>query len=181
MTGQPIHREAPVGSTDTAQPVFIYIRLSSQRINGRQVILHVLTVVITADLLFPGLAQTRGTTSVGDNDDVTLGGHETQVPAIGPKLTDIALRATGTIQDGRIGLGGIKIRRINHPGQHLLVVGGFDEAAFHGNRLELGHQFLVLIGQGCHGTIGRVDTVQFVGTFHGMTVGDQLVTSQRQA
>jgi len=175
---QPVYGETAVRSADTTQAVFIHVGFSRNGINGWKIVQHILASIISADLLFPLLPHSRNTAPIGCYNDVPFGCHQLKVPTVGPKLPECALWAACTEQDGRIGLCRIKIRRINHPSQHFLVIGGLDHPFFHATHFELLEDFFVFIGQSDHFSIQRLNSIKLVGPANGVFQSDQLVSSQ---
>ena len=138
MTCQPIHAEAAKRCAYATQMVFVHIRLLAHLVNGSQIILHAQTAVVTRDFLVPFIAEARQSAAVGRYDDVIVRGHHHEVPTIAPELTNRRLRAAFAVEQSRIFLAWVEVRRIDNPGQHLLAVAGPHPAFLH-----LAHRQLV--------------------------------------
>ena len=92
VPGQVIDAVAAEAGPDAAEAVAVHIRFLAYVVDGTQVILHALPAVVAADFLQPLHAEARQAAAVGGDDDVAVGGHDLQVPAVAPELADGALR-----------------------------------------------------------------------------------------
>ena len=182
---QPINGEASEGSTYATQVVGIDVRLFGHCINGSEVVLHALTHIVATDFFVPLVAKSRQTTTVRSYDDIVVGSHHLEVPAIAPELANRALRTAFAEEQGRIFLVRIELRRIDHPYQHVLVVGGLDPTAFH-----LAHLYLVVNGLVLESHLLHlsksiswaylIELIDLVAHHHAVTLGEQFVATQRQ-
>ena len=152
MSGNPIDAEAAEGSTYATEMVFVHIGFGAELIDGGEIIFHTLTSVVTGDLFVPFFAETGQTASVRRYDDIIAGGHHHEVPAERPELRNRALRTALAIEDGRIFLVRVEMRRIDDPSEHLFAVGGFLPTRYDGRTLNLRVDIIVLMGQ-----LGEVD------------------------
>ena len=141
-TGQVVNAIAAIGGAAGRHAAHIRFRLD---VTGcREVILHVQANVVAGDFLAPGLAKSRGTAAVREHHHIALMAHEQVVPAVAPALRERPLRAAQANLDGRVGLGGVELRREQHPGEHLLPVHSIQPAGLGFVRIQLGKEVLVL-------------------------------------
>ena len=90
------------------------------------------------DQLEMGKVEARKTTTVGSYDDIVVCRHNLEIPTVAPELADGTLRTAFTEEEGGVLLVRVELWRINHPGQHLLAVGGLHPAGFHLTHLQHG-------------------------------------------
>ncbi len=147
MTCQIVNREAAKRGTDGAETVLIDIRKVLHSIVYRgEVVLHALSGPVAADFLEPFLPEARHTATVRSNHDITLRSHYHKVPTVAPELRDGTLRTTFAEEERGIFLRGIKVRRQDDPGQHLLTVGCLHPTLFNGGLRKLVEDVLVHFG-----------------------------------
>ena len=184
VAGQPIDRECPVAGTDAAQLVLVDVRFLADGIDGGQVVFHVLSGIVAADLFEPFHAESRHAAAVRCYDDVVVGCHDLRVPAVAPELADRALGAALAVKKGGILLAGVETGRVDDPGEHLLSIGGPDPSAFHAAHFQLVEDVLVdeadlgLLVQHLRVFLVQVYRVQFVGTGERLADANQLVSGQ---
>ena len=147
MSGQPIHRKSSEAGTYTTQTITIHKRLFGHFVDSREIILHTLTTVITADSLVPFQSEARKSATIRSYDDITVGGHNLHVPTITPELAYRTLRTTFAEEQCRVLFIRIELRRIDDPCQHLFAVSCFHPAAFYFTHFDLVIDLLVLLGQ----------------------------------
>ncbi len=143
VTGQPVHAEAAEAGTHGAEAVLVDVRLFLQLVDGAEVVLHALSAVVAADFLKPFLTEAGQAATVGGDDDVVVGGHHLEVPAVAPELAHSALRSAFAVEQGRVLLGAVEMRGIDDPGQHVLAVGGLHPAFLDLTHGELGEDVVV--------------------------------------
>ena len=183
VSGKPIYGEASEAGAYATQAVFVDERLLCHFVNGGEVVLHALAAVITADGFVPLYTEARKTAAVGGYDDIVVGCHNLEIPTVAPELADGTLRAAFTEEEGGVLLVGVELRRINHPGQHLLAVGGLHPAGFHFAHFQLVVDLLVFCGQlhcFCKSVaVARtVYGIDFVAHAHGVALGDEFVSAK---
>ena len=147
MPGQPIDAEPAERGSYATQVVFVHVRLGAELVNRCQIVLHALSAVVTADLLIPRLAEARQTAAVWSDDDIIAGTHHHEVPPEGPGLAHRTLRTALAIEDGRVFLVRIEMRRVDDPGQHILAVRRLLPSRYNGRTLDLVVDIIVLMGQ----------------------------------
>ena len=177
--GQIVDRIAAVAGAGRAH--LAHIGLCKQRVSGGEIVLHVLADVVAGNLLAPLLPEGGGAAAVRQDDDIALRSHQAIVPAGRPALRDGALRAAEADQHGGIFFGRIELRRIDHPGQHLLVIGGADPALLQRDRRELLQNPVVLVGELRPAAVGRGDRDNLRRPQHRAVGGQQAVAHQPQA
>jgi len=123
MSGKPEYGKTTITGTNSTKFIHVNKRLFRHFINGCEVIFHVLTAIITTDLVVPFLSESRQSSPVRSNNYIIVGCHNLEIPAVGEELADHTLRATFAKKQGWIFFIGVKIRRINNPNQHFLVIG----------------------------------------------------------
>ena len=119
---QPIYAETAERGTDAPEVVFVHVRLGAELIDRRQVVQHTLSSVVSADLFVPLLSEARQTATVRGYDDIIAGRHHHEVPPERPELAYRTLRTAFTIEDGRIFLVRVEMRRVDDPRQHHFAV-----------------------------------------------------------
>ena len=125
MTSQPINAEATEGGTYATQAIFVGVWLVGYKlINGSEIVLHALSSVVATNLFVPLVAETRQAAAVRCHNDIIVGSHHHEVPAETPELTYGRLWTTFAVEQGRIFLIWVKMRRINDPCEHLFAIGG---------------------------------------------------------
>ena len=148
MSCQIIDREATKRGTDGSEAVFIDIRQVLHGIIYRgEVVLHALSCPVSADFLEPFLPEAWHTATVRGNHHITLRSHDHKVPTVAPELTDGTLGAAFAEEERGIFLRSVKVRRQNHPGQHLLSVGGLHPTLFDRRLCQLVEDVLIHFGQ----------------------------------
>src|SRR5690606_10828552 len=80
---QPVHGVATKAGPHGPGASGVNVRLPEHFIGRGEDILHRLSTPITADLIVPRLAKTGKSATVRSQDDVSLGGHEMEIPAEG--------------------------------------------------------------------------------------------------
>ena len=83
--------------------------------------------------------------AVGRDDDISVGSHHLEVPAVAPELADRTLRTTLTEQQGGIFLSFFIVGRQHHPYQFLLAVGGGYPVLLHLAEGQLVEDVVVLV------------------------------------
>ena len=122
------------------------IRLILHSICRSKVILHILAYIVSRYLLAPRLSERGATPSVRQNGDISLRGHQPEVPPCGETLVQGALRASCTHHNCRINLRLIKICRVEEPYQHLLAICGCHPALLYRRSLQLCQNICILRG-----------------------------------
>ena len=183
VSGKPIYGETSEAGTYATQAVFVDERFFRHFVNGSEVVLHALAAIITADGFVPLYTEARKTTTVGSYDDIVVCRHNLEIPTVAPELADGTLRTTFTEEEGGVLLVRVELWRINHPGQHLLAVGGLHPAGFHLTHLQLVVNLLVFCGQlHCFcksvAVACTVYGIDFVAHAHGVAFGDNLVSAK---
>ena len=163
-SGHVIDAESAVGGSTASK--FADIRFSLELLGRAEVVLHILTDVVAADLLAPFLTERGRASAVGKNHDVALVGHETVVPAVAPALAQSTLRSAKEYLDGRIHLCRIELRRIEYPGEHLLPVSGLDPALTRLVGCQLADDASVLIGDPAERSVSLVHGHEFGRELH---------------
>ena len=168
MTCQIVNREAAKRGSDGTEAVFIDVRKVLRGIIYRgEVVLHALSGPVSADFLEPFLPEARHTATVRGNHDITLRSHYHKVPTVAPELTDGTLGAAFAEEERGIFLRSVKVRRQNHPGQHLLSVGCLHPTLFDGGLCQLVEDVLVHFGQLLYLCVGnrvaRVNDIEVSG------------------
>ena len=110
VTRQPVHAEAAEAGTHGTEAVLVNVRLLGQLIDGAEVVLHALPTVVAADFLKPFLTEAGQAATVGGDDDIVVGGHHLEVPAIAPELAYRALRSAFAVEQGRVLLALVEVR-----------------------------------------------------------------------
>ena len=85
---QPIYAISTEACTYGTKALGVYPWFLCNIVYGREIVLHALTRVVTADLLQPFHAEAGETTTVGSYDNITLGCHNLEVPTIAPELAN---------------------------------------------------------------------------------------------
>ena len=147
MSGEPVNGETTEAGTYTTETVFVYKRFFSHLVDSCKIILHTLTTVITTDGFIPFHSKARKSAAVGSYDDIVVGSHNLEIPAIAPELTYGALRTTFTEQEGRVFLIRVKLWRVDNPCQHLFTVCSFHPASFNLSHFQLVVNLFVFEGQ----------------------------------
>ena len=147
MAGYPIDAESAEGRADAAQMVFVHVRLFAELINRREIVAHTLTAVVTRDCFVPFLAEARQTATIRGYDDIITRRHHHEVPSEGPELRNGTLRTSLAIQNGRVFLVRIEMRRIDDPCQHVLAIRGLLPARHYRGALDLVVDIVVLVRQ----------------------------------
>ena len=122
MSGNPIDAESAEGSAYATEVVFVHIRFVAELVNRREQVFHTLTSIVSANLFIPRLAEAGQTATVGRYDDIIAGRHHHEVPSKRPELRDRALRTALAVEDGRVFLARVEMRRIDDPRQHIFSV-----------------------------------------------------------
>ena len=174
MSGQPIYGESSEAGTYTSQAIFVYIRLFCHFIDSSEIIFHTLATVVTTDLLVPFHAKSRQAATIRSNNDIIIGCHNLEVPAIRPELAYRTLRTSFTEQQSRIFLVRIKLRRIDYPCQHLFAICCFHPATFHFTHFQLVVDLLVFLRQLSSRAI-QCHCINLITHAHRMTFGDQFI------
>ena len=86
VSSQPINAVAAEAGTHGTEAVTVHIGFAGEVVNGRKVVLHTEAGVIAADFFEPLHAEAGQAPTVGGDDDVVVGGHDLEVPAIAPEL-----------------------------------------------------------------------------------------------
>ena len=141
------HRESSEAGTYTSQAIFVYIRLFCHFIDSSEIIFHTLATVVTTDLFVPFHAKSRQAATIRSNNDIIIGCHNLEIPAIRPELAYRTLRTSFTEQQSRIFLVRIKLRGIDYPCQHLFAICCFHPATFHFTHFQLVIDLFVLLCQ----------------------------------
>ena len=152
--------------------VLVHIGFAAKVVNSREVVLHTLSAVVAADFFQPFHTETRQAAAVGCNDNVVVGGHHLEIPAVAPELADGRLRSTFAEEECGIFLLRIEMGRIDDPAEHILAVGSLDPTLF-----DLAHRNLVVEGFVLLGQLADAQAFSFgdegehlVGRAHGMTL-----------
>ena len=135
-----------------------------------KIVAHVLAGIVTRNLGIPLGAETGKAAAVGGDDDIAVRGHEGKVPACAPELADSLLRTTLAVEKRGIFLVGVKLRRIHHPYEHFLTIGGGHHLLLYGGHLERAEQLGVDIGELFYLAVDH--TAYLVGIGHGVTAGE---------
>ena len=131
-TGQIVDRESAERCSNSTQTVLVNKRQRiGGKVDGTQVVLHTLTSPITADLFLPLLSEAGQTVTVRSHNDVAVGSHHLEVPAVAPELAYRTLRTTLAEQQGRILLAFLVVGGQHHPYKFLLAVGGRHPVLLH--------------------------------------------------
>ena len=184
VAGQPIDRECPVAGTDATQLILVDIGFLADGIDGGQVVFHVLSGIVAADLFEPFHAESRHAAAVRRYDDVVVGRHDLRVPAVAPELAYRALGAALAVKKGGVLLAGIETGRVNDPCEHLLTIRGLDPSAFHAAHFQLVEDVLVdeadlgLLVQHLRVFLIQVHRIQFIGAGERLANANQLVSGQ---
>ena len=179
-TRKVVHAVAAIGSAAGRNAG--NVRFGLDGLCGRKVILHVEAYVVSGNLLAPRLAEGGGSAPVGEHHHVALMAHEEVVPAVAPVLGKRALRASEGDFNGRIRLGGVELRGIEHPGEHVLAVYGLDHAGLGLVFVKLGEDVVVLKGNLPYCVSGYGN--KFRGEVHGHEGGKEgavLLYAKRRA
>ncbi len=147
------------------------VRFGLDGLCGRKVILHVEADVVSGNLLAPWLAEGSGSAPVGEHHHIALMAHEEVVPAVAPVLGKRALGASEGDFNSRIRLGGVELRGIEHPGEHVLAVHGLYHAGLGLVFVQLGENVVVLKCNLPYGVSGYSN--QFRGEVHGHESGKE--------
>ena len=142
-----INGEAAEAGAYTTQAVFVDKRFFCHFVDGCEVVFHALAAVIAADGFIPLYTEARKTAAVGGYDDIVVGSHNLEIPAIAPELAYGALRTTFTEQEGRVFLIRVKLWRVDNPCQHLFAVCSLHPASFNLTHFQLVVNLLVFEGQ----------------------------------
>ena len=87
MTCEVIDGEAAKAGTHGTHAVAVYVRqVVGCVVDGREIVVHALSGPVAAYLLVPLAAESGQTTAVRRHDDITVGSHDGEVPAIAPEL-----------------------------------------------------------------------------------------------
>ena len=147
MTSQPVYREAAERGTYTTQAVSIYIGLLGHLIDSGEVILHALATIVATDGLVPLKTESGEAATVRSHDDIVMGSHDLEVPAVAPELAHGSLRTTFAEEQSGVFLLGVEVWRIDDPCEHLLAIGGRHPSRFHLAALYLVVDVLVFGGE----------------------------------
>src|SRR5689334_4870216 len=93
VTFKPVRGVAAEACADTAQIIFIYKWFLCHAVNGTEKIVHTLPAPVAADFIIPLLSERRKAAAVRSYDDISVSSHQLEVPSVGKKLADGALRA----------------------------------------------------------------------------------------
>ena len=183
----PVDGEAAEAGAHASQVVTVYEGFFRHLVDGRQQVLHALAAVVAADGFVPLRAESRHAAPAGGYDDVVVGRHHLEVPAVAPELAQWALRAAFAIEQGGVFLLRVELGRVDDPYEHVLLVGGLYPALLHASHLQLVVDVAVLLrqlaalgilvaggGAGCH-------DVDFVGLAHAVARGDEVVAAECDA
>jgi len=121
-TGEIEDRVAAVACSHGTQTILVDEGLLRHCIDTVKVILNVLAAVVARDLLTPVAAEARVTATVDSHHDIAVCGHHLVVPAVAPALPERSLRPALAVQQRRVFLRGVKVRRIDDPHLKILAI-----------------------------------------------------------
>ena len=147
MSGNPIDAETSKRRAHTPQVLFIHVRLLAELINRTEIVLHALSAVVTGNLFVPCLTEARQAAPVRGYDDIIAGRHHHEVPSERPELAHRTLWTTFAVEDGRVFLIRVEMRRVDDPRQHLLAVRRLLPARHNGRALNLIVYIIILVRQ----------------------------------
>ena len=180
MSCQPVDGESSEAGTHTAQVVFVNERFFCHFVDCREIILHALATVISADSFVPFHSETRKSAAVRCYNDIAVGSHNLHVPAITPELAYRALWTAFAEEQCRIFLIRIELGRIDDPCQHFFTICRFHPASFNFAHLYLIVDLLVLLSQLCRLPI-QGNGINFISHAHRVTFGNQFITEEGNA
>ena len=131
VTGQPVHTVTAKARTHCTHTFAVNVRFFGNIVDGAEVVLHAKTRVVARNGLKPFHAKARKSAAVRRNNDVVVGSHNLEVPAVAPELAHGRLRATLAEEQGRILFIRVEMWRIYHPAKHFFVVYRIDPSFFH--------------------------------------------------
>ncbi len=166
MACEPVDGEAAVAGTHCAYVLVVDIGFTLHVIDCAEVVAHVLTAVVFGDLCVPFGAESGKSATVGGDDDISVGCHQCEIPAVAPELAHGLLRTSLTVEDGGIFLVGVEFRGIDNPCGHQFAVGCGNHAFLYCRHLELRKQFGVDVGDLLH--VAFFNRYYLVGHQHGV-------------
>ena len=181
-----VDAEASKRCTYGCKSVFINEgQILSSIVDGREVVVHALSAPVTRDFLKPLLSEAWQTTTVRSHDNITVGSHDEEIPAVAPELGDRALRTSLAEEQGGVLLGLVEVRRQDNPCEHVFAIGGLHPALLDGGLCQLIEDVLVLEGQLGNGRLLRLlevgcDDVKISRCRETVTFHQQLLTIVHQ-
>ena len=94
MSRKPVDGESSEAGTYAAQTFLIHERLFSHFIDCSEVVFHALAAIVATDGFVPFVTESRKAATVRGYNDIIVGSHDLEVPAVTPELADGALWAT---------------------------------------------------------------------------------------
>ena len=147
VTGEIVYGETSVAGTGGTEAILIHIGQRGSVVDRREVVLDILTTIVSGDLLGPLLTITDGTATIRRNHDEAGGGKGAEVPAVAPELCHRTLRTTLAEEDGGVLLIGVKVGREDKPSDHILTVCRLDNMALYGHIGIVSEEGIIVRGQ----------------------------------
>ena len=175
VAGQPVDAVTAEAGAHGTHAVAVGVGLAGQVVDGAEVVEHALAGVVARYLLKPLHAKTGQTAAVGGNDDVVVGGHYLEVPAITPELADGRLRAALAEEEHGILARGVEVRRIDDPAELLLAIGGGHPALLDLAEREVVVEVLVFVRQLVGSAVFHRNEIDLVGLRHAVALGHEVL------
>ena len=179
-SGQEVDRITAVRGADAPHAGLVGPRLARHVVDGREVVADVLPGVVSRDLVEPLLPERRYAAAVRGHDDISLCGHELEVPAVAPAVCHDALGASLAVEQRGILLRGVEVRREDHPREHLLAVGGPHPSLLHLAHADVFVDRAVDCGDLLQGPVGGVHRVELRGRGDRGQLGDDPSAGHRE-
>ena len=115
VSGKPHCRVASEACAYTAQAVGVDVWLLGDVIDCCKQVAHAVAAVVGTDLPVPRVSETREAATVGSDDNISVGCHNLEVPAVAPELAHRRLGTTLAEEQGGVLLRRVEVWRVDDP------------------------------------------------------------------